>query len=99
MPKEGKEAVEEPAQPGEEKAQKKLPPQLNPLLARLARAAARENDKVPGQPFACLKSVLLCESDANRLPYHRTCTTPRLSAMHPLVNVIRVTQRFGCTAL
>ncbi|KAA6423337.1 MAG: hypothetical protein FRX49_06789 [Trebouxia sp. A1-2] len=44
-----KEGAEEAAtQPGEEKVQKKLPPQLNPLLAKLARAAARENEKAPG---------------------------------------------------
>lgn len=49
LPKE--EAAEEAApQPGEDKPQKKLPPQLNPLLAKLARAAARENDKSPGMP-------------------------------------------------
>ncbi|KAL0031313.1 hypothetical protein WJX79_002806 [Trebouxia sp. C0005] len=47
LPKE--EGAEEAAtQPGEEKVQKKLPPQLNPLLAKLARAAARENEKAPG---------------------------------------------------
>ena len=33
----------------DEKQQKKLPTQLNPLLARLARYAATENDKVPGE--------------------------------------------------
>ena len=50
LPKE--EGAEEAAtQPGEEKLQKKLPPQLNPLLAKLARAAARENDKSPGKQF------------------------------------------------
>lgn len=32
-----------------EKPQKKLPTQLNPLLAKLARYAAVENDKVPGR--------------------------------------------------
>ncbi|DBA95241.1 TPA: hypothetical protein ACH3X3_013138 [Trebouxia sp. C0006] len=41
-------AEEAATQPGEEKLQKKLPPQLNPLLAKLARAAARENEKSPG---------------------------------------------------
>ena len=49
LPKE--EGAEEAAtQPGEEKLQKKLPPQLNPLLAKLARAAARENEQSPGKP-------------------------------------------------
>ena len=50
LPKE--EGVEEAAtQAGEEKLQKKLPPQLNPLLAKLARAAARENERCPGKQF------------------------------------------------
>lgn len=31
------------------KSQKQLPTQLNPLLAKLARHAATENDKVPGK--------------------------------------------------
>ena len=42
----------------DEKQQKKLPTQLNPLLARLARYAATENDKVPGET-TCLGCMLL----------------------------------------
>lgn len=37
------------AQGRSDKPQKKLPTQLNPLLAKLARHAATENDKVPGE--------------------------------------------------
>lgn len=79
LPKEGKEAVEEPAQPGEEKAQKKLPPQLNPLLARLARAAARENDKVPGQLLhvsilcSCVSLMPTDSHIISRLPCPAVC--------------------------
>ena len=36
----------------DEKQQKKLPTQLNPLLAKLARHAATENDRVSGEKSA-----------------------------------------------
>ena len=49
LPRDGKDPSHEPSQAGEDKAPKKLPPQLNPLLAKLARAAARENDQHGGQ--------------------------------------------------
>lgn len=48
LPQDGKAPSDEPSQAGEDKAPKKLPPQLNPLLAKLARAAARENDLYSG---------------------------------------------------
>ncbi|KAL3156973.1 hypothetical protein ABBQ38_001230 [Trebouxia sp. C0009 RCD-2024] len=48
LPQDGKAPSDDPSQPGEDKAPKKLPPQLNPLLAKLARAAARENELHPG---------------------------------------------------
>ncbi len=61
LPKE--EGAEEAAtQPGEEKLQKKLPPQLNPLLAKLARAAARENEKSPGKPTFRFTITLLTKA-------------------------------------
>ena len=56
LPPEGKDISEEPStQGGEEKAAKKLPTQLNPLLAKLARAAARENEICSGasSPDCC----------------------------------------------
>ena len=53
LPQDGKDPSDEPSQAGEEKAPKKLPPQLNPLLAKLARAAAKENDKHAGPALIC----------------------------------------------
>ena len=52
LPQDGKDPSDEPSQAGEDKAPKKLPPQLNPLLAKLARAAARENDQHAGRTFS-----------------------------------------------
>ena len=52
LPQEGKAPSDDPSQTGDDKAPKKLPPQLNPLLAKLARAAARENDRHSGAYYA-----------------------------------------------
>ena len=50
LPKEGDPALEEPPlQPGEDRPQKKLPSDLNPLLAKIAKAAARDNDRWAGR--------------------------------------------------
>lgn len=72
LPQEGKDVSEEPStQGGEEKAPKKLPPQLNPLLAKLARAAARENDIQSGAALLQIATMQRYEGMLSTAPIRR----------------------------
>ncbi len=83
LPQEGKEAVEEPpTQPGEEKPQKKLPPQLNPLLAKLARTAARENDKSSGK--YCFRMFVMLDFLGRHQPSHQSGNLRLMSQPHQM---------------